>query len=246
MVIMALTIGVLFTLFVFLFFRDNPEDLDMIPDGEVHGNKEHNVVIKPFKQFTLKEAQKNFSFWLFSVPLALYALYITGFTFHLVSLFENSGLSREKALEIFIPSSIISVTFSLVGGYVSDRIKLKYLLYLCLGGQIFALFSMANLNNEIFYYGYIVGNGVVAGMYNVLMAVTWPRFYGREHLGRITGFVMAIIVFASAFGPVLFSLSLTQFGSYNYSIYILIAVIAVFALFSKKAENPQDKLEGSL
>lgn len=33
--LMALIIGVFFTIFVFLFFRDNPEDLDMIPDGEI-------------------------------------------------------------------------------------------------------------------------------------------------------------------------------------------------------------------
>ncbi|MEZ5102981.1 MAG: MFS transporter [Draconibacterium sp.] len=243
--LMALFIGVFFTLFVFVFFRDNPEDLGMIPDGEVHGNKEHNVVIKPFKQFTLAEARKTPGFWLFSIPLALYALYITGFTFHLVSLFEHAGLTKEKALAIFIPSSVISVTISLIGGYISDRIKLKYLLYICLGAQILALFSMGNLEHEVFYYGYIVGNGIVAGIYNVLMAVTWPRFYGRQNLGRITGFVMSIIVFASALGPVLFSFSLSQLGSYNYSIFGLAGIVAIFALFSKKADNPQDKLETS-
>lgn len=241
--LMAFFIGVFFTLFVFILFRDNPEDLDMIPDGEIHGNREHNVVIKPFKQFTLQEARKNFSFWLFSIPLAIYALFITGFTFHLVSVFEHSGLTKEKALEIFIPSSVISVALSLLGGYVSDRIKLKYLLYLCLGGQILALYSMAHLNNHLFYIGYIVGNGIVAGMYNTLMAVTWPRFYGRENLGRITGLVMSIIVFASAFGPVLFSFSLTSLGSYNYAIYGLMIVVFVLILLSHKADNPQDKLD---
>lgn len=243
--LMAFFIGVFFTLFVFVLYRDNPEDMGMIPDGEIHGNKEHNVVIKPFKQFTLQEARKNFSFWLFSIPLAIYALFITGFTFHLVSVFEHAGLSKEKALAIFIPSSAISVTLSLLGGYVSDRIKLKYLLYLCLGGQILALYSMANLNQPVFYFGYIVGNGMVAGMYNTLMAVTWPRFYGRENLGRITGLVMAIIVFASAFGPVLFSFSLTQLGSYKYAIYGLLFTVIIFSILSRKADNPQDKLENS-
>ena len=31
----------------------------MIPDGEIHGNKEKNVIIKPFKQFTLVKHVKH-------------------------------------------------------------------------------------------------------------------------------------------------------------------------------------------
>ena len=244
-IIMAIGIGVFFTLFVFFFYRDNPEDLGMIPDGELHGNKEKNVIIKPFKQFTLAEARKTLTFWLFSIPLAMYALYITGFTFHLVSIFEQAGMGREKALAVFIPVSLISVIVSLTGGYISDKIRLKILLIIMLVGQIVALSSLAFLNDGVFYYGYIIGNGLVSGLYNVLMAVTWPRFYGRENLGRITGFVMAIIVFASALGPTLFSLSATKLGSYSFAIFGLTAIVITIIFFSFKANNPQIKFESS-
>jgi len=243
--IMAIGIGVFFTLFVLILFRDNPEDLGMIPDGEIHGNKEKNVIIKPFKQFSLAEARKTLSFWLFSIPMAMYALYITGFTFHLVSIFDSAGMSKEKALAVFIPVSVISVIVSLIGGYISDKIRLKILLVILLVGQIIALLSLALLNDGVFYYGYIVGNGIVSGLYNVLMAVTWPRFYGRENLGRISGFVMAIIVFASALGPTLFSFSATKLGSYSIAIFGLTAVVIVLAIFSFRANNPQNKYESS-
>ncbi|QGY47152.1 MFS transporter [Maribellus comscasis] len=238
--LMAAFIGIFFVLFVFLFFRDNPEDLDMIPDGEKHANKEHDVIIKPFKQFTLSEAKKTMSFWLFSIPLAMYALYITGFTFHLVSIFENAGLSREKALAVFIPVSVISVALSLGGGWVSDRIKLKYLLYLIFIGEILALVCLANLNGGIFYFGFILGNGIASGLYNVLMAVTWPRFYGRENLGRITGFVMSLIVFASALGPMLLSFSFLKTGNYSIGFYVLALIILAALFLAYKADNPQD------
>lgn len=238
---MAAVIGTFFVLFVFLFFRDNPEDLDMLPDGGKQEKKEDDLIIKPFKQLTLAEAKKTGSFWLFSIPLAMHALYITGFTFHLVSIFENAGLTREKALAVFIPVSVISVSISLVGGWVSDRIKLKYLLYIILFGEILALTCLANLNGGIFYVGYIIGNGITSGMYNVLMAVTWPRFYGREHLGRITGFVMSLIVFASAMGPILLSITFSFTGGYSAGFYALALLILVMVFFSFKADNPQDK-----
>lgn len=238
---MALAIGVFFTAFVFVFFRDNPEDLGMIPDGEKHGNREHNVIIKPFKQFILKEARKSLTLWLFALPLAIYALYITGFTFHLVSLFDAAGIGRDEALAIFIPSSFISVALALFGGWISDRIKLVYLLYLMLFAELLALFCMAHMAHGIYYIGFIIGNGITSGIYNVLMAVTWPRYYGREHLGKITGFVMSLIVFGSALGPILFSLSYTRLGSYSYGIYVMIVVVAVLSALSYKARNPQDK-----
>lgn len=241
--IMAFSIGIFFTLFVFLFFRDNPEDLEMIPDGEKHANKEHNVIIKPFRQFTLKEARTNLTLWLFAIPMAIYALYVTGYTFHLVSLFEEAGIGKEKALAIFIPISFISVTLSLFGGWISDRIKLVYLLYILLAGEVLALFSLAQIDRHVFYIGFIIGSGMVSGMYNVLMAVTWPRYYGREHLGQITGFVMSLIVFGSALGPILFSLSLSQLGSYSIAIYALLLVVIVLIIFSHRAVNPQDRYE---
>ena len=88
-----------------------------------------------------------------------------------------------------------------------------------------------------------MGNGIVSGIFNVLMAVTWPRFYGRDNLGKITGFVMALIVFGSALGPILFSLSHSYFGSYSFGIYVLTTMVCLIALFAYKARNPQDKFE---
>lgn len=241
--LMAGGIGIVFTLFAFFFFRDNPEDLGMLPDGEKHDARKNDVTIKAFKQYNLPEARKTFTFWLYAIPLALYSLYITGFTFHLVSIFEAVDMDREKALAVFIPVSFLSVGISLVGGWISDSIRLKYLLYFVLSGELIALFSLGNLNDGIFYYGFILGHGMASGLFNVLMTVTWPRFYGRKHLGGITGFVMSLIVFASALGPVLFSFSYTRLGSYSFAFFGFAFVIVILLFLAWKGNNPQDKLQ---
>lgn len=241
--LMAFGTGIAFTLFSLVFFRDNPEDMGMIPDGKKHGYRERNVTIRPIRQFTLTEARGTLSFWLYSLPLAFYTLYITGFTFHLVSIFDQAGMSREKALAIFIPVSFISVVISFIGGWISDRIRLKYLLYFFLTGELIALLSLAHMNDGIYYYGFIVGHGMANGLYNVLMTVTWPRFYGRQNLGRISGFVMSLVVFSSAIGPVLFSFSLTNLGSYRFASLVVAILVAAVLIFSFKGNNPQDKFE---
>lgn len=240
-IIMAVAIGAGFLVFVFFLFRDNPEDNGMVPDGKLYAHRQRNVTIRPFKQFTLQEARLTWPFWLFALPLAIYAQYITGFSFHLISIFENSGMDREMALSVFIPISFLSVCISFVGGWISDRIKLKYLLYFVLTGELIALLSLAQLNDGLFYYGFILGHGMANGLYNVLMTVTWPRFYGRQNLGRISGFVMSLVVFSSALGPVLYSLSLSWLGSYGYASLVLALVVLVLLIFSYKGNNPQDK-----
>ncbi|HYQ58394.1 MAG TPA: MFS transporter, partial [Draconibacterium sp.] len=150
--IMALGIGVGFFLFAFIFFRDNPEDNNLLPDGEKHSNKEHDVIIKPVKQFSLKEARSGLTFWLFVLPIAIYGLFVTGYVFHLVSLFGEAGIAKEKALSVFIPISFISVVLAFVGGWISDKIKLQYLLFVMLAGEIVALYALANINGGIYYY----------------------------------------------------------------------------------------------
>ena len=241
--IMAGFIGIGFTLFAFFLFRDNPEDVGLIPDGKKHGHREHHVTIRPFKEFSLKEARNTWVFWLYVIPLAMYSLYITGFTFHLVSIFDAVDMDREKALSVFIPVSFLSVGISFFGGWISDRIKLKYLLYFVLSGELIALFSLANLNDGVFYYGFIVGHGMVNGLFNVLMSVTWPRFFGHKNLGSITGFVMSITVFSSALGPLIYSLSYTHLGNYSYASYGLTFIVILLLIVSYKANNPQDKFD---
>ncbi len=235
--------GIIFTIFVFIFFRDNPEDSGLLPDGKKHGHRQHHVTIKAFKEYNLKEARRTISFWLYALTLSVSTLYVTAFIFHLVSIFDMAGLSREKALGIFIPMSFISVFISLTGGWLCDRIKLKYLLIAGMAGELIALISLGNLNDGFFYYSFIVGHGIIGGLYNVLMTVTWPRFFGQKHLGSISGFVMSLVVFTSALGPVLYSISLTRLGSYRYASLGLAFFMLVMLAFSFKGNNPQDKFE---
>ena len=241
--IMALAIIIFFTFFVLIFFRDNPEEIGMVPDGKKHSGQKHHVNVEAHRQFELAEARKTLSFWIYALPLAVFALYNTAFTFHLISIFDSSGMASERALQIFIPVSFISVGISLGGGWLSDRIRLKYLLMLILAGEFIAMFSLAYLNDGIFHYGFILGHGIVNGLFNVLMTVTWPRFYGRKHLGSITGFVTALVVFSSALGPVLFSFSYTRLGSYRYMFLVFSVIVFILLILSFKGNNPQDKFE---
>ncbi|HKJ42373.1 MAG TPA: MFS transporter [Sunxiuqinia sp.] len=245
--ILALITGFGFSIIAFIFYRDNPEDCGLEQDGdskEKIAERKKNA-FKVEKQFTLKEAKRTFPFWVLIVALSMQALYITGFTFNIVSIFESAKMDKTIALAVFVPTSVISVFLSLASGWLSDHVKMKYLLMAFLLGQMISMISLFYLSPGVPYFFLIVGNGIAQGLFSVLAAVVWPRFYGREHLGAISGFAMSSLVFFSALGPLLFSFSFTHWATYSWAALLCAGIVFLNSIASFKADNPQENLPAS-
>ena len=73
--------------------------------------------------------------------------------------------------------------------------------------------------------------GIVDGFQNICLGIIWPNYFGRRHLGSITGVVMAITVLGSAFGPLLFGIAFDWFGGYKE----IIIVMMIFPLLAALA-----------
>jgi cyanate permease len=87
-----------------------------------------------------------------------------------------------------------------------------------------------------------LGYGMTGGLMGALLNLTWPRFFGREHLGAISGLAMSILVWASAIGPWLFSLSYNITGNYKTAIAFCAILPTTIIIAALKAENPQNKI----
>ena len=83
----------------------------------------------------------------------------------------------------------------------------------------------------------ITGFGISSGMFGVLSSVTWPRYFGLEHLGEISGYNMSWVVGGSAVGPFLFSKINDLFGVYSTAaLFTLVPAVTLFIL-AFKANN---------
>lgn len=242
---MALIVGGLFPWIVLIFFRNRPEDSGLVPDGALASRKRRQqrpVLFPVVKQFTLAEARRNYAFWVFALMMGMQALYITGFTFHVLSVFDHAGFTAEQAITVFQPSAIIALVFTLAGSSLSDYIPLKYLLYVKGMGACIGIIGMIFLEQWApAYYLLIIGNGIMSGLFSVLTTVSWPRYFGREHLGAISGQAMMVIVFGSALGPILFSESLSIFHSYQVAGWGCLVIYIIFTVAAFRANNPQIK-----
>jgi MFS family permease len=235
--IMALALFI-FSFCVIQLYRNKPEDFNLVPDGL--SKKVKTISLKRAeKDFTLKEAKETRAFWIMGLALAFNSFFITGFTFHVVSIFASQDYSKTQAIAIFLPISVIAITVSTIGNVLSDYVSHKIYLFLMLASGILASFGLMFLSELTGVYCLIAGLGMYGGLFAVVNAVTWPRYYGRKYLGSITGKVMSFLVIASAVAPSLFSYSFTQLGSYRYISYVTLAFLIFLLIGSFKVKNPQ-------
>jgi len=234
----ALMLGLGFTLFVVIFYRDNPEDCGLLPDGRTTPKDQYSRKGEDSHDYTLAETRRTYPFWAFNLALAMNALYVTAMTFHIESIFLRAGRPGSEAFGIFFPISLASVLLGLAAGWISDHTKLKYLLLTMTLGMLTSMAGVLLLGHGPGYGMIILGNALSQAMFGLLLAITWPHFFGKAHLGAITGFQRSWTVSFSALGPYLFSLSLEHLGSYTPSILFCAAVTGVLFVAALKADKP--------
>ncbi|MCP4296174.1 MAG: MFS transporter [Proteobacteria bacterium] len=233
---LALFCGVGMALAAWLFFRDNPEECGLKMDGKTD-NKELPTVNPIERSSTLKEALMSYNFWIFNLGLCSHSLIVTGIVFHMSSIGNLVGLSRKDSFSIFLPMSIFSLITHFLSGWISDRVSLKYLLMVMMASGGLGSFGFL-------YFGHIWGRGlaivnlgILGGLFGCLSVVAWPRFYGRKHLGAISGLSMGSMVFASAIGPPIFGIAENLEGNYQSAFVVCILISAVLFLASFKATS---------
>jgi len=232
----------IFSLFAWIFFRDNPEDCGLIPDGR----QGHALKTKKEFPFThemdLKEARKTISFWAIALTLGYSGLFVTAFSYHHRAIFEAAGLDVEKTIKFFfLSAAVLSVILKVAGGILSDRISVRSLLFIFASGHILSAIGFFLLGTKAGLWITLLGYGIGGGFFTVLAGVCYPRLFGRKHLGAISGLSMSIIVFSSAIGPYLFSKLNDITGSFTANFYILAVLIIILTVLAAATTNPQLK-----
>jgi MFS transporter, OFA family, oxalate/formate antiporter len=242
--ILAVITGGGMSLIALIFYRDNPEACGLTMDGN-DDPAWHEKMTKrrpeTHHEFTRKESLRTAAFWVFSFAMASQSLMITAITFHIASIGGEMGLDRAQAYAVFFPMAFFGVSANFTGGWLSDRIRLKYLLFVMMTAQAMGTAGLLFLGETPGWWLFVSGYGVSGGLFGLMTTVVWPRFYGRRHLGAISGLNTSIMVFASAIGPVLFSAMRGVTGSYQMAVFLCWFLPAALLIAGLFADNPQNR-----
>lgn len=237
--VLALPVAALF----WLTTRDSPEEHGLQMDGGFEPvSSSDNPDLVYHRDLTRSEAIRTPAFWILSLTLGFHALYFTAYTFHVLDLARELSVGASRMLDFFIHSAFVSVLTNLTVGWAIDRIRLRWAVVIMgLGGAAASggLLALPSGSGAVLV---VVGMGLSWGCFPVLHNVAFARFFGRAHLGAIGGAAMTLLVWASAVGPLAFSLGREMTGSYRSSVLGAATIFLVLGVLGLLTRNPQRTL----
>lgn len=234
--VLAAVVGLGMSAISWLLFRDNPEICGLQMDGDGRRETKETTLAaaeEKMQGLTRAEAIRTLTFWAVTLAFASQALSITGITFHIVSIGEELGIAEAQMVTIFVPIAVVSTMVGFLVGLASDRIRLQYIFMFMMVGQAVGISAIANLDISGLYLPAVIGLGISGGCFGTLTSVVLPRFFGRAHLGAVSGVQMMAIVIASAIGPSMLANVQSITGSYQGGLYAccLFAPIVIALMF---------------
>jgi len=221
-----------------LFFRRKPEDYGLLPDGakSLSTAPATGAAHIVEENWSSREAVRTMAFWIIGLGLGSLSMLGTGLQFHMVSIFEDSGLSAEYAANAFMFVAITIAIVRIISGVLVDRIAARFLLFAALIGQTTSLLMAPRLGiSTAWVYGIVLG--ATNSLQMTVSTVIWAKYFGRQHLGAITGVASMIGVAGSSLGPMPMGIARDLFGSYTLALTALAVLpfsLGIVVLFSKE------------
>jgi MFS family permease len=223
----------------FFLFRDHPEDYGLKPDGYAppEAGKTPPTEEALEENWTAREAMLTPAFWIFTLGIGFIILAGTGLFFHTVRIFEDNGLNATIAAAVFVPVGLTQAVVILSSGLLVDRMPVRLLLAVALVVQALSLTMTPLMQSVGLALAYGVLLGVTGGLMRMVGSIVWANYFGRRHLGGITGITSVLLIGGSALGPVPLGIARDRLGSYQAPLTIMAItslVLAVACLFAKR------------
>ncbi len=225
----------------FLLFRNHPEEVGQSLESRRPPKSEGTPV--PLTGMTLQEATQTSLFWAMTFGAGVFALVMTAIVFNRISIMEERGLEEWHSAMMMSALSVTWAITQFISGNLADSFPAKPLVVL--GHILFSigmlcLYFMDSVQIVLLAGGLL---GVAQGLYSGASHPLWARYFGRLHLGKITGIWMTAMVAASASGPYFAGAIRDYTGSFSASLLIFavlplpVIVITLLAKFDNRSSE---------
>ena len=240
--ILGIAVWVVMLPLLLFVYRNRPEDvgqcLDGIADTDPHPASEPDSGFRAGSaesaNFDLRGALRTRSFWIMIAGNMVAGMVWAGTVFNIVPLFESYGFTDQQAAATMALFAIFMAALQPLAGFLTDRLPLNLLLSVSAAAVTAAMAILLSMNSLWMAHLFAVVFGFGNGLRQVVDSTLWPRYFGRNHLGKIRGCALTAIVVGSSVGPLLLGKSYDHFKSFDISIYIFLganALLAVVCLF---------------
>ena len=222
-----------------LIYKDQPGDVGQEIDGNPEKGQEAGAVIETDgDSYTVKQARKTAAYWIALANHALWAMIITAVFFNLLSIFDSLGVTPLVAATTYTTYAGASLLTQLTLGPLANKGPLHILLTFSMVALAGGVAVLTFATTPLIAHGYAVLIGLSTGMISLVGGTLLPRYFGREHLGKLRGTVLTAQVAGSSLGPFITGLIFDLTGSFQISLWIFVGLLIPAALVSLRATKP--------
>ncbi len=242
-ILLGIILVFVMTPLAFIFFRNQPEDYGLQPDGGESGifrSRKRKQVPTGWTEvhWTLGQAMHTSVFWILLGSLSAISMLSTGLFFHIVSIFTDNGLTPDLAAAVFVPVAVTTALVNWGSGLLVDRVPVRVLLAIGLFFQALSLLMARSLSGITLVLIFGIVLGISSGLIRILGSVVWAMYFGRQHLGSITGFTTMITITGSAMGPMPLGIGRDLLGSYNLALIISAVIPLLLGILGLFIDDP--------
>ena len=193
----ALAIGLFLVVVAFplsRFVRNAPEPYRQHPDGDAAAARARQVAApgaaNEERDYTWQEAVRTKSFWLITMGHACTSIVIVTITVHLGPMLTDRGFSLQTVGWIVGAYTGVAAIFTLIGGYVGDRLPMRLALFVFSAIQSGAVVLLLMADTQMMAYMFAVLMGIGFGGRNPLTTAIRGVYFGRKAFASITGMSM--------------------------------------------------------
>ncbi|MFQ5829853.1 MAG: MFS transporter, partial [Candidatus Methylomirabilia bacterium] len=158
---------------------------------------------------------------------------------HQVAYFEEQGLSRQLAANIFGVQAVFLAVFTMVAGLLLDRYPARFILSSVLALMALSIGTLLFVRSPATAVLYGAVLGTMQGGLMTAYPYVWAHYFGRTHVGSIQGFATTILIGGAALGPLPLAIGYDWLGGYRLALLAQLVPPLAFAVAILFARPPR-------
>jgi MFS family permease len=192
----------------------------------------------PADDATLHQALREPAFWLLTLAFTVYQFISAAFWAHVIPAFAAKGFSETQALAVLVWFGPAQVAGRFVHAVAGSGVALKRMGIVVLAAVPAAMVLFAFGNSVPVLIVFALVFGVANGLVTIVRGGLVPEYFGRSHIGRISGAMSAVGLLSRAAAPVLTAWLLLGVPGYREAMLLLALLGLGAALAFAAARRP--------
>lgn len=230
--------------------RTRPEDIGLLPDGEKElpatqpGARRARARTGREYSFTGRQALHSPAFWLIVFAFALGGLGQQGFQSNWLPYLEGESFAASTGALAITMYGFCSVTARLIWGTLADMKSIRHLIVVQSLLTASSVLVLIYVSGPVMLFFFVIFFGLTMGGSFILRPMIVASYFGREHLGAITGYMRPFQSFTGAIGPVAVAIAYDTQGSYFWGFIVVMigyAFTGAVILLASPPKIPVDR-----